>query len=165
MTGMPWTQTQDCNGCMQTPPLLCLSGWVWLILLATADSLVRPWIQKLALALRGLGQQLLWSHSSMTVLFWSKSNQAAHNVLWAVYQLCPQDGSGEVDGRMGTSQSSVLPWRRQDLGPQATAERHQLRSLTSELYQPEKGRGYWVVLSGHVRHNMGTLVGRHDPLR
>lgn len=101
----------------------------------------------------------------MTVLFWSKSNQAAHNVLWAVYQLCPQDDSGEVDGQTGTSQSSVLPWRRQDLGPQATAERHQLRSLTSELYQPEKGRGYWAVLSGHVSHNMGTLVGRHDPFR
>ena len=102
MTRMPWAQTQDCNGCMQTPPLLCLSGWIWLILLASADRLVRPWVQKLALALRGLGQQLLWSQSSMTVLFWSKSNQAAHTVLWAVYQLSSGWfwGGGWADGHL-----------------------------------------------------------------
>lgn len=45
-------------------------------------------------------------------------------------------------GQMGTSQSSVLPRRRQDLGAQVTAEQRQLRSfLTFELYQPEKGGG------------------------
>ena len=113
---------------------------------------MRPRIQKLALALRGLGQQLLRSRSSVSVLFWSKSNQAAHitccgqrvrRVLRTVL--------GGWTGRVGTSQSSVLPRRRRDLGPQVTAEQRQLMSfLTSELYQPEKGRGK-RLLGGSLR--------------
>ena len=105
-----------------------------------------PWLSE------AWANSFLRSRSSKSVLFWSKSNQAAHITCWGQrISRVLRTVLGGWMGRMGTSQSSVLPLRRWALGPQVTAEQRQLMSfLTSELYQPEKGR-HKRLLGGSLR--------------